>query len=802
MKQYQIYFDNNEKLHLQFSRLKEEIQKNSFSDITFYITWTQSEKSKLEFIIKEIEKCFPESAYYGNQASGSISMGEFASGINITCYAFEGKTTRTELVWVEKETEISSLEDLWNYCNTKSGLCGIELIPAFSYLEILKIDRNIPDVDSNILIFGGASSNFDVSSYNSYIIAKGHSLTKNGMAVMLYYGTDLKFQSFDILGWKGLGNLMKVTRSKGKELFEIDNVPAFSIYEKYLNLTLEDKDTLVFPLIAEEDGNEFIRTPQVIRQDKTMLMFADIPEGTHVRISYGDKNTILNRLNDRAIEVAEYNPEAIKAYSCAGRRIFWGNKEVGKETSILQKIAPVTGFYTGGEILRFGKRLRVLNQTLALVLFREGKEKQNQKIVIKHDEDKSLLSRLTYFAERIVDEEMEAKSQLSEALKKAEVANTSKTNFLFNMSHDIRTPMNAINGFSAIARKHSDDSVKVKDCLDKIDISSQQLLTLINQVLEMARIESGKIEFQNNLVDINKEFDSMITILNEQAKTSKINFKYSIKNINHNFILTDEARMSSVTMNIVGNAMKYTPQGGTVEFNFCEIKSRKPGYATFVLTVTDTGIGMSKEFLKKMYEPFSREKNTTVSKIQGTGLGLSIVKNVIDLLGGDIEVQSEIGKGTRFDITLDFQIADVLVEEKEEENILISFEGKRALLVEDNEMNREIARDILEDQNLKIEYAEDGNVAVEMIKHLYEKGEYKYYDFILMDVQMPLLNGYEATKEIRKLEKGKNIHIPIIAMTANAFEEDRQNAFAAGMDEHLAKPIQVQKLLKIISKFL
>lgn len=468
--------------------------KKSFSNITFYITWTRKLRYEIEKAIKTIEEFFPDCVYYGNEASGSIAMGDFSSGINITCYAFEGKSTKTELVWVEKGKDISSLDDLWKYCNTKSDLCGIELIPAFSYLETLKIDRNVPDINSNVLIFGGASSNIEVTSVETNIVAKGHPLTNEGMVVMLYFGTDLNFKSIDILGWKGLGKMMKVTRSNGKKVYEIDNVPAYSVYEKYLNLTLDDKDTLVFPLIAEEDGDEFLRTPQVIGSDKSMLMFADIPEGTNVRISYGDKNTILNNLNDKAVEIAEYNPEAIKAYSCAGRRIFWGNNEVGKETSIYQKIAPVCGFYTGGEILRFGKKLRVLNQTLALVLIREGeKPKQNEKNIFIHEEDKSLLSRLTFFAERIVEEELEAKSQLSDALKKAEVANKAKSTFLFNMSHDIRTPMNAISGFSTIARKNSTNPDKVKDCLSKIDIASQQLLVLINQVLEMARIESGKI---------------------------------------------------------------------------------------------------------------------------------------------------------------------------------------------------------------------------------------------------------------------------------------------------------------------
>lgn len=302
-------------------------------------------------------------------------MGAFTYGVNITCYIFEGKTTKTELVWVEKGTAVSSLEDLWRYCGQKNALRAIELIPAISYLELLGIDRNIPDIGSDVLIFGGASVNYDDASYGADIIAKGHLMTREGMAVMLYYGTDLHFHSTDVLGWKGLGKIMEVTANSGKLIGEIDNVPAYSVYEKYLNLSAEDRDTLVFPLIAEENGNEFIRTPQIVQADKSILMFANVPEGSRVQISYGDKNTILNSLNDKAAEIVVSRPDAIKAYSCAARRLFWGDEEVGKETAVFQNLAPVCGFYTGGEILRFGKTLRVLNQTLAIVSIREGEGK-------------------------------------------------------------------------------------------------------------------------------------------------------------------------------------------------------------------------------------------------------------------------------------------------------------------------------------------------------------------------------------------------------------------------------------------
>lgn len=408
------------------------------------------------------------------------------------------------------------------------------------------------------------------------------------------------------------------------------------------------------------------------------------------------------------------------------------------------------------------------------------------------------------FAERDaqIRNEIEQQSKLENAVMEAESANKSKTDFLFNMSHDIRTPMNAITGFTMMAKKYLDDKERVADYLNKIDISGKQLLTLINQVLEMSRIESGKMEFEYKPVNIYDRFSSMVVVLNEQAKVNGQEFTYSLDNITHGNVLADDARMESITLNIAGNAMKYTPEGGKIGFRLEEIPCEREGYGRYAFTVSDTGIGMSEEYLKKLFEPFSREKNTTLSKIQGTGLGMAIVKKIVDQLGGSIEVQSEKNKGTTLVVTVDFELdgeqADNIKEAEIEE---VSFEGRRILVTEDNEMNREIAKDILEEYGFVVEEADDGTVAVEKVKDIVERGDAGYYDLILMDVQMPLMGGYEATEEIRRITESKGIHIPIIAMTANAYEEDRQNAIAAGMDEHIAKPIVLPKLLETMAKF-
>ena len=402
-----------------------------------------------------------------------------------------------------------------------------------------------------------------------------------------------------------------------------------------------------------------------------------------------------------------------------------------------------------------------------------------------------------------VAEENRRQRELAEALESAKTANESKSSFLFNMSHDIRTPMNAITGFTSMAKKYITDEEKVADYLNKIDSSGQQLLTLVNQVLEMSRIESGKIEFDNQPVSIKEKFDSFVTILSAQADVNDLEFNASL-DVKHNYVMVDEARMSQIVLNITGNALKYTPHGGKIDFSFREIPCDKEGWGRYVFSVADNGIGMSEEFQKTLFEPFSREKTSTVSKIQGTGLGMSIVKNIVDLLGGKIEVQSKAGEGTRFDITFDLEITAAVEKTAAEENKLEPsfFEGKRILLVEDNELNREIAKDILGEFGVFVEEADDGDVAVEKVKESAARGEHDYYNLILMDVQMPRMNGYEATRAIRAIPDTTGSYLPIIAMTANAFEEDRKNALLAGMDEHLAKPIEIDKLLMVLARFL
>lgn len=391
--------------------------------------------------------------------------------------------------------------------------------------------------------------------------------------------------------------------------------------------------------------------------------------------------------------------------------------------------------------------------------------------------------------------------KLEIALKKAEDASLAKTRFLNNMSHDIRTPMNAILGYAQLM----EDNLKGKNLpetseyLKKLQQSGNLLLSIINNVLDMARIESGRMEIDENYGRIEDIRQTLFEIFGDEAKKKNLVLQYTI-NVEHENILTDTTKVKEIFVNILSNAIKYTSSGGSVKISVDELPCDEDGYMMVRTRVSDTGIGMSQEYLTNIFEAFTREQNTTKSKIAGTGLGMSIVKKYVDLLGGTINVESELGKGSTFTVTLKHRIADesYYVKKYIEESGTGSeiLEGRNILLAEDNDLNAEIAEAILESAGLKIERVEDGIQCVNRI----EKMPADTYDMILMDIQMPQMDGYKATQAIRNLPDEDKASIPIVAMTANAFEEDKRDAIAAGMNGHIAKPIQVDKMLSILSE--
>lgn len=398
----------------------------------------------------------------------------------------------------------------------------------------------------------------------------------------------------------------------------------------------------------------------------------------------------------------------------------------------------------------------------------------------------------------ITSGQLELQRKLAKALEQAEYASKAKTTFLNNMSHDIRTPMNAIIGFNNMALKHLEEHPeKAKDCLIKVAQSSDTLLKLINDILEISRIESGTITVTESKGDVLLSFANISAMLQELASEHNIDLSFNFGNVEDRYVLCDFIHCTRILSNFISNAIKYTHSGGWVKVT-CTQTGRNDGYATYQYIIEDNGIGMSEEFQKHAFEQFSRENTSTVSKIQGSGLGLALCKDLTDALGGTISMKSKQGVGTTFTLELPFKIQQGTQEYVDPaSNIVIhvrpSFNEKKVLLVEDNDLNREIATEILKEFGMRVDTADDGDVAVEKMKNANE-GD---YDIILMDIQMPHMNGYDATRAIRQM--GSNI--PIIAMTANAFEEDKKMAFEAGMNDHVAKPIDINILKKAISRF-
>ena len=405
-----------------------------------------------------------------------------------------------------------------------------------------------------------------------------------------------------------------------------------------------------------------------------------------------------------------------------------------------------------------------------------------------------LIATVFYLTSSKKHRERQYEAELEKSAEQAKNANEAKTRFLFNMSHDIRTPMNAIVGFSGLLEKNLQNEKKAKEYLGKIQSSSNLLLMIINQVLEMARIESGTAVLQLKAEDMDALFHRVNTVFEEDIRKKNLQY-HTVLDVRHHYAVCDQTKLQEIMLNIISNAIKYTPEGHSIHVEIHEAVSENPSKIRCIFSCEDTGIGISEEYLPHIYEEFSREHISTENKVPGTGLGLSIIKSMIELMGGSIQVESRQGIGTKFTVDLSFDMAS-----KEEvygsrnaikTSAIHTIKGKRILIAEDNELNAEIAKTVLEDVGALVTKVEDGQQAVELFK---EKPA-GTFDAILMDLMMPIMDGYTATREIRSLERSDSKTIPIIAMTANAFQEDAEKCIAVGMNAHLAKPLDVEKVM-------
>ena len=403
-------------------------------------------------------------------------------------------------------------------------------------------------------------------------------------------------------------------------------------------------------------------------------------------------------------------------------------------------------------------------------------------------------------ARKAASDTQELNAKLQVAVENAESANHAKSTFLFNMSHDIRTPMNAIIGYADLASRHLDDPAKLKNYMENIQVCGQNLLMLLNNVLDLARIENDKTEMEYSVSDIEKDFRNCVAMFRNQADSKGQTLTVTTQ-LQYPYIYADIPHLTEICTNLVSNAVKYTGAGGTIRCDVTQKPSKKEGWCDTVVTVADNGIGMSQEFQKHIFEPFERERTSTVSKVEGSGIGMGIVKKLVGLMGGTVEVESRIGVGSTFTVTIPCRIAsEDETQAKRETNPSDQkcLCGTRILLTEDNDLNAEIAVELLQEEGCTVDRAKDGVECVDML----EKAANGTYQLILMDIQMPVMNGYDAARKIRGLDDPQKANIPIIAMTANAFTEDRQVALDAGMNDHIAKPINMNVLVPTLRKYL
>ena len=403
-------------------------------------------------------------------------------------------------------------------------------------------------------------------------------------------------------------------------------------------------------------------------------------------------------------------------------------------------------------------------------------------------------------ARKAADDTQELNAKLQVAVENAESANRAKSTFLFNMSHDIRTPMNVIIGYADLASRHSDDPAKLKKYMENIQVCGQNLLMLLNNVLDLARIENDKTEMEYSVSDIDKDFRNCIAMFRNLADSKGQTLMVTTQLL-HPYIYADIPHLTEVCTNLVSNAVKYTGAGGTIRCDVTQKPGEKESWCNMVITVADNGIGMSQEFQKHIFEPFERERTSTVSKVEGSGIGMGIVKKLVGLMGGTVEVESRIGVGSTFTVTIPCRIAsedEIQAKRETGPSDQKSLFGVKILLAEDNDLNAEIAVELLQEEGCTVDRAKDGVECVDML----EKAANGTYQLILMDIQMPVMNGYDATKKIRRMDDPQKADIPIIAMTANAFSEDKQAALDAGMNDHIAKPINMNVLVPTIQKYL
>lgn len=556
-------------------------------------------------------------------------------------------------------------------------------------------------------------------------------------------------------------------------------------------LRLDSYDGQAFSTVINSDG--YILTSKGGPEDKNNF-FAELESG---RVKGSSAERVIERIESQEKFAVDFESSTGESFSLIFKPI--GDTRWTFVMKVPQAVFSRQSYFIS--LLSFSMMFVCLGVVLVLLARMVKVSQRERERARELETQKERQKSLELIA--LQKEELEVqKVALEDAVKQVEFANKAKSSFLFNMSHDIRTPMNAVIGFTGIAKKYIDNKEKVLDCLNKVDLSSNYLLKLINDVLDMARVESGKVVIREERVCIEEIAQNLVVLVKQSVGAKKHEVTLHCEDVTNRFVYADRLHVNQVVLNILSNAVKYTKDGGKISLTLRETPSEKKNFGKFYFIVEDNGVGMDSEMLSHIYDSFYRVESATRSGIQGTGLGMAIAKLLVEQMGGNIEIESELGKGTKATLSFEFQIAEDISSEVESEmdavpGRKVDFSGLHVLLVEDNELNREIAVDLLQEFGMVVDEACDGSEAVNII----QKFAPDHYNFVLMDIQMPVMDGYAATVAIRALNDGAFANLPIIAMTANAFEEDKRKALAFGMNAHVSKPIDRGQLIQILTEY-
>lgn len=833
MKLFSYNIKDLNKLDACLNAFRANCPKNPYSILCMVIT-SLDYPELVRQVAGHIKEVLPEVTVCGTTTSGEIGGAKIHQYTHEICfYVFESSTVDV-LFYDGHERDLAAAADDVVHRAENHKPVAVGMLATMKTLnggaEIFSRLGALPD---GVSLFGGsadsyAEKNVYVNETPTYVFTDT-SCTNRGFIALLYYGEDLHIYIKSYLGWHPLGNEAVVTGvAPDNRILTVNNESILSFYEKYIGAVKGPNffaSVMPFPLIANHAGHEIACIPIGYDEDGSMRFTSTVREGELVRLGYGDPGEMLSQSRIVRQELRQFAPEGILLIPCIVRNIYFKN-DFELEINPFGAIAPTVGFLSYGEMQRFKdwSEPQLMNGAMIVIAFREGAahtvldvaEIPEPNANVFTDERMTLAGGLARFISVITGEleqkqeqilqEREKREEEEAARRAAILANEAKTSFLFNMSHDIRTPMNAIIGFTNLLEKSLDNKAKSLDYIKKIQESNHFLLSLINNVLEMARIESGKATVDDSYGSVSAMVEAISAVFEPLGMEKNISFTCSC-DVVHDNVMADKTKLREILLNLLSNAFKYTPAGGRISYTVKEIAADtvgfklKTGYTLLETVISDTGIGMPEEFLPELFEAFTREKNTTQSGIQGTGLGMMIVKKLVILLGGTIDVESHLGKGTTFVMRIPHRIAEkpdaahlTSAEETAEVPDYSLFKGLHVLLAEDNDLNAEIARFVLEDKGFIVDRAVDGVDCIDKLTNTIAG----HYALILMDVQMPRMDGYKATETIRRMQDKIKASIPVIAMTANAFDEDKINAAAAGMNAHIAKPFDVDVLYETI----